>query len=277
MKKILLVVFLLGTLCSHAQKYYVGQVVPQGTWSALVVYVDETGEHGLLMSPTALREGTLALKFAAKHAKMSVEDFIAQYPVPLMAKGEKDSKVSKVMKEMMKQNLNGTKGEENCQNIAEYCENNGIMMDAYFPEVTWASSLGEGWFIPGVDELELYSKVIAKGVGKKNYKGDLLHSDKHRQELNKEITERFKNGEAENYIQFPSYIGSSTFACNSTFEKDPANKEKIAKINGLSILGNIDYIYFGLALFSNQYGQCWYVFNKKGVDYQPYTNAFKRF
>lgn len=201
------------------------------TWNALVVYVDESGEHGLLMSPTALRDGSLILKYAAKNAGMSVEDFIAAMPMPIMARGEKDSKISKVMKEMMSQNLNGTNGVENCKNIADYCESNGLPMEAYFPEMSWAASLGEGWFIPGTDELEIYANVIAQGVGK----------------------------------------------ANSAFEKNPENKGKIAKVNGLSIAGNINYIYFGLAYFQNQFFQSWYVFNKKGIDYQQYTNAFKWF
>ena len=267
----------LGTAFSSAQRYEVGQLVPQGTWNALVVYVDDSGEHGLLMSPTAWREGTWALKYAAKKAGMEIGDFIAMLPLPLMSRGESDSKISKVMKDMMKQNLNGTNGVENCKNIADYCESNGIPMEAYFPELTWAASLGEGWFIPGTDELEIYANVIAKGLGRANYKGNYLHADDHRAELNKKVMENLNVDEPGGFVQFPQYIGSSTFACNSAFEKDPANKGKIAKVNGLSIAGNINYIYFGLAYFRNGYGQGWYVFNKKGVDYQPYTNAFKWF
>lgn len=276
MKKICLLALMCCAMFIQAQRYEVGQIIPQGTWNALVVYVDESGEHGLMMSPTAWREGTWVLKYAAKKAGMTIEEFVATLPLPLMSSGEKDSKIAKVMKDMMKQNLNGTNGVENCKNIADYCENNGIPMEVYFPELAWASSLGDGWFIPGTDELEIYANVIARGVGKANYKGNYFHADDHRNELNKKLSESMSL-DAGGFIQFPQYIGSSTFACNSAFEKNPANKGKIAKINGLSIAGNINYIYFGLAYFSNGYGQSWYVFNKKGVDYQPYTNAFKWF
>lgn len=273
MKKICLLALVCCATFIQAQRYEVGQVVPQGTWNALVVYVDESGEHGLMMSPTALREGSFTLKYAAKKAGMSVEDFIAAMPLPIMARGEKDSKISKVMKEMMSQNLNGTNGQDNCKNIADYCESNGLPMEAYFPEMSWAASLGEGWFIPGMDELEIYANVIAQGVGKANYKGNLSHSDDHRKELQKKLTEEYPVSG----LYFPQYLASSTFACNSAFEKDPANKGKIAKVNGLSIAGNINYIYFGLAYFQNKFFQGWYVFNKKGIDYQQYTNAFKWF
>lgn len=277
MKKISLLALLCCAMLTQAQRYEVGQLIPQGSWSALVVYVDESGEHGLMMSPTALRDGTPALKYYAKKAGMSVEDLVAAMPLPLMSKGEKDSKIAKVMKEMMSQNLNGTNGVENCKNIADYCEANGLPMDAYFPEMAWAASLGDGWFIPGTDELEIYANVIARGVGKKNYKGYMAHADDHRKELNKKVLENFQDGVTETTIYFPQFIGSSTFACNKTFEKDPANKGKIAKANGLSIIGNINYIYFGLAYFKDQYNRGYYVLNKKGVNYQPYTNAFKWF
>lgn len=278
MKKISLLALLCCAMLTQAQRYEVGQLIPQGTWSALVVYVDESGEHGLMMSPTALRDGTPALKYYAKKAGMSVEDLVAAMPLPLMSKGEKDSKIAKVMKEMMSQNLNGTNGVENCKNIADYCEANGLPMDAYFPEMAWAASLGDGWFIPGTDELEIYANVIARGVGKKNYKGYMAHADDHRIELNKKVLENFQDGVTETTIYFPQFIGSSTFACNKTFEKAPANKGKIAKANGLSIIGNINYIYFGLAYFKNDFNTIgYYVLNKKGVNYQPYTNAFKWF
>ncbi len=278
MKKAFVFMILCIAMAAKAQYYEVGQIVPQGTWDAVVVYVDESGQHGLLMSPTALREGTLVLKKIAKHLGLSIEDFTAQYPLPILSKGEKDAKIAKIMKEMMKQNMNGTNGVENCQNIADYCETNGIPMDVYFPELTWASSLGEGWFIPGTDELELYAKSIAKGVGKKNYKGNLHHSDDHRKELDRKLTTEYNSGfglDKMVTLYFPQNICSSTFACNKTFEK--ANKDKIAKVNGLSIAGNISYIYFGLSYFRNNFGQGWYVLNKKGIDYQIYTNAFKWF
>lgn len=276
MKKIAIVVcvivYSLGLIAQ--QRYEIGDVVPQGTWNALVVYVDESGQHGLLMSPTAWRTGTFILKQAAKKAGLSVEDFAAQLPLPLMPAGEGDTKIRKVQKAMLQNNLNGVTGVENSQNIANYCEENGLPMETYFPEVYWASQLGDGWFIPGTAELELYAQTIAYGVGKKNYKGNYLHADKKRQALNQQIIER----EGQNVgVFFPQYIGSSTFADNVNFAKDPANKDKIAKVNGLSIAGNIKSLYFGLALFSNGYMQSWYVLNNKGIDYQPYTNAFKWF
>lgn len=295
MRKITLFITLM--LCSwgiSAKTYQVGDIVSQGTWNALVIYVDQSGEHGLLMSPTALRFGTLAYKLAIKKSGLSEEDFAAQSTLPIMAAGLGDEKIRKIQKAMLQENLNGTKGTENCQNIADYCASNGLPIDAYFPEVHWASQLGEGWFIPGMEELEIYANVIAQGVGKKNYKGNYLHADDKRMELNRHLIEtnvstegvkkpEFNKDIMNAYFQtvgnllFPQYLGSSTFANNQTFEKDPINKDKIAKINGLSIAGNINYIYFGLALFQNGYGQKWYVFNKKGVDYQQYTNAFKWF
>lgn len=294
MKKFCILALMCCAMFAQAQRYEVGQIIPQGTWNALVVYVDESGEHGLLMSPTAMREGTLVLKSAAKAANMTIEELVATMPLPLMSKGEKDAKIVKVMKEMMKQNLNGTNGQDNCKNIAEYCEANGLSMDAYFPEATWAASLGEGWFIPGTDELELYASVIAKGVGKEKDKklSGLTKFDVKRDSLNKKIQDDYQSGETGGVIMyFPSSICSSTFGCNKTFEK--ANKKKIVKVNGGSssgggllgiatgiatmIANNVDYPYYGLTLYQANNFAHYYMFNKKGVDYQPYTNAFKWF
>ncbi|MBR1787154.1 MAG: hypothetical protein IJ756_08380 [Paludibacteraceae bacterium] len=285
MKKICLLALICCAMFVQAQRYEVGQVIPQGTWSALVVYVDESGEHGLLMSPTAMREGTLVLKSAAKTANMTVEELVATMPLPLMSQGEKNAKIIKVMKEMMKQNLNGTNGQDNCKNIADYCEANGLSMEAYFPEAAWAASLGEGWFIPGTDELELYAGVIAKGVGKEKDKklSGLTKFDVKRDSLNKKIQDDYQLG-GTGGVYFPSSICSSTFGCNKTFEK--ANKKKIVKVNGGSgggllgiatmIANNVDYPYYGLTLYNANFAH-YYMFNKKGVDYQPFTNAFKWF
>ena len=279
----------MSALTVQAQKYEVGQIVPQGTWNALVVYVDETGEHGYLISPGAFIEGnlftnaTIVSYFYERGEEIkNIKEKMSELPIPIMQKGVSDNKIRKVMKDMIALNQNGTNGEENCQNITNYCHENGISIETYFPEISWATSLGEGWFIPGTEELEIYSKVIANGVGKSNYTG--MHADDHRQELNRTLhpKRRVEDNPSGNndflFLFFPSTVCSSTFANNLTFEKNPDNKDKIATINGLGFR-NIKSLYYGLTIFRDDLGlgHNWYIFNNKGIDYQYYVFAFKKF
>ena len=46
-------------------------------------------------------------------------------------------------------------GEENMNTIVKYCAENNLSMQDYFPDFFWASQIGNGWFIPGNNELEL--------------------------------------------------------------------------------------------------------------------------
>ena len=286
MKKIILVIAIV--MCSVlAKAYEVGDIIPQGNFDAVVVYVDESGEHGLMISPVA--PTTSGTKSAAKVAGMSEEEVLALNPLPLLPEGEKDTRVKDIQEKMMQENLNGTNGEQNAHDIAAYCEQNGIAMESAFPEVYWATLLGEGWFIPGVEELELYANTIFYGVWKKAYKGHSnTLSKKSPKYINKKYDEiQSKLTEAGSTFVLPKTLCSSTFGCNKVFEKDKANKKKIAKSNGVNLNGlagllmtignNVNVPYFGLDCFRNNWGKGWYMFSKKGTDYSNYVYAFKRF
>lgn len=275
MKKLILVIAIV-MYSILAKAYEVGDIIPQGNFDAVVVYVDESGEHGLMISPAA--PTAASTKIAAKAAGMSEEELLALNPLPLLPEGEKNAQVKDIQEKMMQENLNGTNGEQNAHDIAAYCEQNGIAMESTFPEVYWATLLGEGWFIPGVEELELYANTIFYGVGKKAYKGHSSTNSKSSKYIYEKY-DKIQRKLTEEGINFylPKSLISSTFGCNTSFEKDKANKDKIARINGLLIIGNINHPYFGLTSFSNDYGEHWYIFNKKGTDYSFYVYAFKRF
>lgn len=255
-----------------AKAYEVGDIVPQNGFDAVVVYVDESGEHGLMISPHGMYQSQI--KKAAKKAGISEEDYIAQMTVPFLNDGEKVEAIRKVHKQMLQENLNGTNGEQNAIDIANYCEQNGLPMETYFPEMYWAANLGEGWFIPGTDELELYANSIAYGVGKANYKKDQRFNISGKLPKTEAIQDKLK--EAGSTFILPSFICSSTFANNVAFSKDKANKKKIAKINGAGILTNINYIYYGLCVYFSHM-QWYYMFGKKGIDFSLHVYAFKRF
>ena len=56
-------------------------------------------------------------------------------------------------------------GKENAKVIRNYCEENDVDMKTFFPDQYWAESLGDGWFIPGVAEIELYTQFLEQPTG----------------------------------------------------------------------------------------------------------------
>ena len=56
-------------------------------------------------------------------------------------------------------------GAQDQQMIIDYCEENGVSLPVYFSSIDWALKLGDGWFIPGNYELELFASSISSGLG----------------------------------------------------------------------------------------------------------------
>ena len=130
MKKIMLSIIALVSSISmvQAQTYKIGDVYDKGGVKGVVFYVDDSGEHGLLVSPTG---------FEGKWCKKEqVNNTINCYD-------EKDGAV-------------------NMETIATYIKDNDASWDE-FPLFQWARSLGEGWYIPASDELKLLAKAINGG------------------------------------------------------------------------------------------------------------------
>ncbi len=68
-------------------------------------------------------------------------------------------------------------GKENMQNVINFCNSNDISIETYFPIFAWAQSLGEGWYIPGINELQLYVKNLGFADIGRDYKHALKPSD----------------------------------------------------------------------------------------------------
>lgn len=71
--------------------------------------------------------------------------------------------------------INTGSGYENTANVLEYCRQNNHDAELYFPEYAYAKSLGDDWFIPGNDELELIAKAFSNGLGE-NHKLSRLNA-----------------------------------------------------------------------------------------------------
>lgn len=215
MKKILIAMLLnVTTLMCLAQKVYtVGDIIEKDGIPAVVVYVDETGQHGLMVSPhsypsdecekkpfdfekekqASIKHGESMMKVFAptlkSYCKKNNLDFDThleklkdslQTQVALLDKIAKMPKHNSCnwKKKRSKQELAewdqwltdiskllGLSGKENQKIVEDYCSTHNVDMSEYFPDFAWAASLGDGWFIPGVAELDLAAMQIANHFG----------------------------------------------------------------------------------------------------------------
>ena len=228
MKKLyLLTLISVLTLTTFAQDYKLGDLIEKDGITAIVVYVDESGQHGLMMSPYAYYDKTcmnkdnddsetieneIAPKDLYAEWSSTFDSLISCSDVYTKTKTKeykqlwgtsydqcmalrKDSfiralfvdKIHQAMpkipchdKKWLKQikkekmmhlknllSLNGMYGQENQDNIEQYCREQGLLIEDYFPEFYWATLLGEDWFIPGKAELELMGNSIIGEISTK--------------------------------------------------------------------------------------------------------------
>lgn len=124
MKKVNLVrgimlMFMLAFSIGASAKYKVGEIYDKDGLKGLIIYVDDSGQHGLLMSLDCSGDEWLD----TSDNKYSTNAFY-----------EDD-------------------GEKNMEVIAKFIEENNLSWDV-FPLFKWARSLGDGWYIPALDELK---------------------------------------------------------------------------------------------------------------------------
>lgn len=180
-KRVILFTPLLCCLSLVAQhtiaQSYLGAQIPNDTISAvqlgdvllidsmpcLVIYVDSTGQHGLVMSPCCNDNSTVI--GAHPHFRyikgMNLEKANRMVPLYIPASIVNERERKKNIAALIADN--SIYGQENAKLIREYCQRNNLDMAVYFPEQHRATLLGEGWFIPGAYELELYAKFIMNG------------------------------------------------------------------------------------------------------------------
>lgn len=172
MKKLILFlsINLMSTIAIQAQK--LGDYMEIDDVPSFVFYIDNTGKHGLAMSMPAVY--TDMLKQIDKHVKKGLID---EKQAELCKNGNtvdiknyaKTGKLKPKNKEKLFERLIsklGTKGEENAIAIETYCKEHNISMQENFPWEYWATQLGQGWFIPGDEELDLFAQYYIGGVGK---------------------------------------------------------------------------------------------------------------
>lgn len=182
--------------------YEVGDMYidPQTGVPSIVAYVDNTGEHGMIMSPAGgyytenqideqIKEIRKTLRLEKKYIKMtqmmatksgvditSLDECMEQAKIncetvlewlPNMPLSHK-SKITEIKERNMLRNIAADMtgyGAIDQQMIIDYCEANNVDLQEYFYAIDWALRLGEGWFIPGNYDLEIYSQFFTPGLG----------------------------------------------------------------------------------------------------------------
>ena len=240
MKKIFLFVAALVT-SMVAKAWQVGDLYandPTGV-PAIVVYVDESGEHGLMMAPSAYTDKTYEnfcktlnknrSKFEKRAAKISTIDKREEQfnmvwewlkTAPRYDSETRINRKSPVYQEVAK--LNTDFGSDNQKAIVKYCQDNNLELGEYFLDTKWASQLGDGWFIPGNHELELFCISFGLGLGDANGIKWALWLENHNAWLDKlgllSLPSLYNNWVDPNAM-FPDYnLHSSTLQPNRVVE-----------------------------------------------------------
>lgn len=151
---------------------------------SIVIYVDQTGQHGMVMSAVAFSEKPYKYASDRKYISkcLSSKSWNAWKNVNPENSIDRESfegiylempafDYKKFHKLLRKTDYNGLRGltseygKENAIIIAKYCEENNIAMEDYCPDQVWATQLGDGWYIPGNAELELYAQFLGHEIG----------------------------------------------------------------------------------------------------------------
>jgi len=183
MKKlfIFLALFLVSASVCSAQKYVLGDFLELDGVPCFVLQVDDSGQHGLIMSMPALGRGNMIIDFNEKvwvgqnAKKKDIANYHSQHPDWICKSFDWQSKKGSTAEEkkIYAQTLAdleeylGSDGEKNTQIITSYCEEHGYDIARFFPEIAWAKNLGEGWYVAGDDELDKFATFYAGGVNQK--------------------------------------------------------------------------------------------------------------
>lgn len=180
------------TNASSNQKYKIGDYYNCNGLQGIVVRIDSSGEHGLIMS----MERTSKRWVKGTKTDLSTNAF-----------HEDD-------------------GEYNMEELQKYLDETGNTWD-HFPLFEWARNLGDGWYIPALDELKDILLAINGGLGKYNPK------------IMKPIRKKIKKYNGDNLIDGGFYNSSFPCAMFSSTEGDAGKVMTLRfKPNGLSMLSS---------------------------------------
>lgn len=189
MRKICMFLFIvMFSVMAHAQG--LGDYMEIDGVPGFVFYVDESGEHGLVMSFQALSEKNVkkaeakAIKTAKKMglSESDIKGSMAKLAMKPESKKKKDRKdfYPDLIKYLSED------GEQNTIAVNDFCKEKGVSLNEYFPAFYWASQLGDGWFIPGEKELTQFAEFYTGGIGKE-HKLTITGFQKRRKEISNDV------------------------------------------------------------------------------------------
>lgn len=309
MKKTLLLVAAVA-MAMVARAWEVGDFYandPSGV-PALVVYVDESGEHGLIMSPKALTEKGYkqskkayeknkkwANSDAAKRRKkiqkngddLALQEFDRLYEqqqanyamltqwlenAPRLFDGKYTEKQQRKAIESLASS-NTEFGEENQKDVLAYCNSNDVDITHYFRQFEYALNLGDGWFIPGNFELELYSKHFVEAMGEK-------HHISFQKKIDMDKALREKLGPVGDWMVFNLFFATdaiqSSTMLRSAWAENPENKEKM-DVQIFNTNWDFKDNYFSLCVFTRKITMYYWWTFAKNLQGSSHIVAFKRF
>lgn len=211
MKKLSLMLLML-TVCIMASAKKLGDFIEIDGVPAFIFQLDQTGEHGLAMSLPAyngkdvkdadklVKKGLLTTEQAEVMKKNSILKFTNKYS------NEEKAYFADLV------NILTDDGKTNQDKIVAYCNEKGISLADHFPFQHWAASFGDGWFIPGDNELIAFADFFLGGIGRANGLGALAF-----QKRTKEVSDSELIQNALFRITFYGLVSSSCHVAKSGF------------------------------------------------------------
>ncbi len=188
---------------SPSTTYKIGDVYNQNGVQGVVVKVDATGQHGIIMSLEGSKEKWTSDKRFNFETNAFYED----------------------------------DGQKNMEAIAKYVES-GKASWSDFPIFNWAKSLGEGWYIPAKNEAAEIWKNMSGGTGEYKFsnivKNDFQKFDKKQRSYGgaKLVDDRFYIGTKKPYAWYTSTEGEGGNVYSYQFDMSDVKGELIGGFSG---------------------------------------------
>lgn len=197
-------------VASFAQK--VGEAYVKDGIPCIIIYVDEASRSGLVMTTVPKPKALKAAKsvgnsdnnkwfYLSPESKKGERKLASEYFEEFYTYAKCDTYEVRTSKVSSADRLmTSLSGKENMKNVIDYCNEKNIPMETFFPQFAWAKSLGPDWYIPGVEELNLYVRMFGFDAIGKDYKQGIFEVSKKDKELWKVFNNSIENtGEKELY------------------------------------------------------------------------------
>lgn len=143
-------------------EHYIGEYMEIGGVPGFVYYLSENKQHGLVMSCAAFTE-----KGLKKTDELVKEGTLTQEQVNKLSENYYGKEgIAKIKYKEVYGPLVGKlskNGKENIKIIEDFCAEKGYSLAQYFPMQYWAKQLGDGWYIPGFDDLMQFINLYTGG------------------------------------------------------------------------------------------------------------------